>query len=354
MRRVFRLVVSSFVIAALWAASVPAATQVRWAEASYKEVLAKAKAENKHVFIDFYAVWCGPCKQLEKVTYTDPKVEELLNAMIPAKWDAEKGEGIELAKEFRIGAYPTLVLLSPDGEEIDRFLGFLEPADFIRVFTDYQNGVGTVAYYEAKVTGDPKDAGSWKTLGMKYVDAGRSDEAKAALRAFLDLSPGAGADEKAQVTYALGEASYRSGSYDEAVAIFDKVANEFEGTPWAFQAVVMGANASFKKGDKEKSVQTYMSYAKRHPDDVEALNAFAWFCASKKVGMAEALPYAEKAVELSNRDPGVLDTLAELHYAMGSFDKAIAIGEEALKKSPEDAYLAEQVAKFKKAKAGGK
>ena len=350
MRRRYPLAAFLLLTAAL-SAAIPAAAQVRWADTSYKEVLAKAKAENKNVFIDFYAVWCGPCKQLEKVTYADPKVIEFLNGMIPAKWDAEKGEGIELAKDFRIGAYPTLVLLAPDGKEIDRFLGYLEPADFVRVFTDYRNGVGTVAYYEARVKEDPEDAASWKTLGMKRVDAGRPDEAKKALEKFLELSPGAGPEEKAEVTYALGEASYRGAAYDEAAATFEKVANDFDGTKWAFQAVVMGANASFKKGDKEKAVQTYMAYAKKHSDDVEALNAFAWFCASKKVGMAEALPYAEKAAELSNRDPGVLDTLAELHYAMGDYDRAITVGEEALKKSPEDTYLSEQLAKFKKAKA---
>jgi tetratricopeptide (TPR) repeat protein len=278
-------------------------------------------------------------------------VVEFLNGMIPAKWDAEKGEGVDLAKEFRIGAYPTLVLLAPDGKEIDRFLGYLEPADFIRVFTEYRNGVGTVAYYEAKVKENPQDAASWKTLGMKMVDAGRAAEAKTALEKFLELSPGAGPEEKAEATYALGEASYRAGSYEEAVSIFERVAGEFDGTKWAFQAVIMGANSSFKIGDKEKAVQAYMAYAKRHSDDVEALNAFAWFCATKKVGMAEALPFAETAAELSKRDPGVLDTLAELHYAMGNYDQAIAVGEEALKKSPEDTYLAEQLAKFKKAKA---
>jgi len=113
---------------------------------------------------------------------------------------------------------------------------------------------------------------------------------------------------------------------------------------------VMGAQAYYKKGDKGKCIEWYTSYVDRHPDDPAALNSFAWFCASKKVGMEQALPYAQKAAELSNRDPGILDTLAELHYAMGNFDKAIEVGEEALKKNPEDTYLTEQLAKFKKGK----
>ena len=55
-------------------------------------------------------------------------------------------------------------------------------------------------------------------------------------------------------------------------------------------------------------------------------------------------------MELTERDPGYLDTLAELYYARGEFDNAIAIGQEALDKEPGDEYFTDQVNKFKAAK----
>lgn len=350
----FSRVTGGFLAIVVVVAALPALAGVQWADATYEEIVKRAKSENKHVFIDFYATWCGPCKKLDEVTYKDEKVIGFLNAMIPARWDAEKDEGLELAKRYNITAYPTLILLGPDGKEIDRYLGFVEPDGFIRMISDYQNGVGTVAYYEEQVKKDPKNAGAWKTLGMKHADAGRTDGAKIAFNTYLDLSPDIQGDEKAEVVYTLGEVNYRNKSYDDAIAIFERVTREFPGTEWHDQALVMGAQAYYKRGDNDKCIEWYSSYVDRHPDDPAALNSFAWFCASKKVGMEQALPYAQKAAELSNRDPGILDTLAELHYAMGNFDKAIEVGQEALKKDPEDTYLADQLAKFKKGKSEGK
>ena len=330
--------------------ALPALAGVQWADASHEAILERAKAENKHVFIDFYATWCAPCKKLDEVTYKDEKVIALLDGMLPARWDAEKGEGIELARLYNITAYPTLILLGPDGIEIDRFLGYIDSDPFIKIMSDYKNGVGTVADFETQVKKDPKNAMAWQALGRKHADAGRIEKAKVALGTYLDLSPNIDAEEKAAVMYTLGEVNYRGKSYDEAIAIFAQVVRDFPGTKWQDEAEVMGAQAYFKKGDNEKSLEWYSSYVSRHPDDPDALNSFAWFCASKKIGMEKALPYAEKAAELSGRESGILDTLAELHYAMGNFDKAIEVGEEALKKSPDDTYLSEQLAKFKKGK----
>ena len=33
---------------------------------SWKDILAKAKAEHKYIFVDCYATWCGPCKYMDK------------------------------------------------------------------------------------------------------------------------------------------------------------------------------------------------------------------------------------------------------------------------------------------------
>jgi outer membrane protein assembly factor BamD (BamD/ComL family) len=327
-------------------------TDVKWIEQrAYDGILKRAKSENKYIMIDFYTVWCGPCKQLDKDTYTDAKVAAFLNDMIPVKYDSEQGAGIGVSKKYRVNTWPTMMLIGPDGKEIGRHIGFLDAKDFLQVMSDYKRGIGTIAYYEEKIKENPNDPAIWKTLGSKYADARYADKATKALNRFLELAPNPTADETAEVLYTIGEVNYDTKSYEAAVEFFEKVIKDYSDTEYLDSATTRLAKSYHKVGQTDRCIETYLAYVNRHPDDPKALNSFAWFCASRQVGLDEALPIALKAAKLTERDPGYLDTLAELYYARGEYDLAIEIGEEAAKADPSDKYFADQVKKFKKAKA---
>ena len=69
------------------------------------------------MFIDFYTSWCGPCKMMMKNVFPLKEVGDYLNArFVCVKIDAEKGEGPELAKRYKVKAYPTFVAIDPDEE----------------------------------------------------------------------------------------------------------------------------------------------------------------------------------------------------------------------------------------------
>lgn len=93
-----------------------------WAEAK-----ALAAKENKFIFVDAYAEWCGPCKWLSAEIFPQEPVGEFFNKnYISFKIDAEKGEGVDFAKEFGIAAYPTLFYFNPKGELVHRTVGALD------------------------------------------------------------------------------------------------------------------------------------------------------------------------------------------------------------------------------------
>jgi thioredoxin 1 len=336
---------------AVWLSANPAVSDVNWAGDSYEEVVKRAKSTNKYVFLDFYTVWCSPCKKMDKETYTNAKVSEFLNDMIAVKYDSEKGDGIALSAKYRVKAWPTVILLDPGGREIDRYLGFLGAEKLVKVMSEYMNGINTVAYYRQQVRQNPEDPQVWKQLGVKYVDAGLVPEAREALNKFSELAPNASANEKAEVLLKLAEVHYDGESYAEATKMFEEVIAEYGDSDYLDRATTRLARCYHKLGDTDKCVATYLTYVRRHPDDPKALNSFAWFCATRKVGLDEALPVAIKAVELSGRQPGFLDTLAELYYAREEYDKAIEIGREAADREPGDTYFENQLKKFKKAKA---
>ena len=83
---------------------------------SFSEALAKAKKENKLVFVDCYTTWCGPCKYLAKNVFTQKEVADFFNKnFVNEKMDMESEEGKPLLKKFQVSAFPTLLWLDTNG-----------------------------------------------------------------------------------------------------------------------------------------------------------------------------------------------------------------------------------------------
>ncbi|MBA3682645.1 MAG: DUF255 domain-containing protein [Bacteroidetes bacterium] len=101
---------------------------------TWQQALDKAKKENKLIFLDAYASWCGPCKMMKHKTFTDKAVADFYNQnFINVAVDMEKGEGPALASKFSVNSYPSLVYIRPDGSTIGKAVGFHKPKDFINL-----------------------------------------------------------------------------------------------------------------------------------------------------------------------------------------------------------------------------
>lgn len=88
------------------------------------EVLAKADAEGKMVFVDCYTSWCVPCKKLANDVFPQKEVGDFFNPrFVSLKLDMEKGEGPEMAKKWDVNVYPTLMFLDAKGEVLFQTVG---------------------------------------------------------------------------------------------------------------------------------------------------------------------------------------------------------------------------------------
>ncbi|MDH4038752.1 MAG: thioredoxin domain-containing protein [Candidatus Krumholzibacteria bacterium] len=337
-------------VAALCVVASTAGAEVRWSNEPYAQMLERAKQENKFVFIDFYATWCGPCKRLDKEVYPQASAEKLLNSMIAAKFDAEKDPWKPVANEFRVRAYPTLLVLGPDGKEVGRYIGYLPTDEFVEVIGGYAAGKSQLEMLEAQLTKNPNDFDLLVNTGIVHADAGRDKMAMPMFEKALTLDPNDERKRQDEIYYSMGEACYGVKNYKDARTYYSRVVADFPNSEYYNDSMRRLAGTEFKLGNADAAVATYWKITEPHQDDAGALNGFAWFCAQRKIGLDQALPVALKAVELSERDPGILDTLAEVYYARGEYDDAIKIGREALASDPDDPYFKEQVEKFKKAK----
>ena len=103
---------------------IPVFAQTNFQDLSLVKALEKAKSENKLVFIDCYTSWCGPCKIMAKEVLPQKEVGDFLNErFVSVKYDMEKGEGPEIAKKYKVDAYPTFLLLNADGSLLNSIVG---------------------------------------------------------------------------------------------------------------------------------------------------------------------------------------------------------------------------------------
>lgn len=116
----------------LFGFSVFAQEGINFEQGDWKTVLSKAKQENKLVFIDVYTSWCGPCKQMAAQVFPKKEVGILFNAsFVNYKIDAEKGEGVEIAKTFGVHAFPTYLFVNGDGDLVYRLTGYTDAQPFL-------------------------------------------------------------------------------------------------------------------------------------------------------------------------------------------------------------------------------
>jgi thiol-disulfide isomerase/thioredoxin len=150
---------------------------------NFEDALKKAATEHRLVLIDFFTTWCGPCKMLDKQTWSNPEVQAALQEKVIAlKIDAEKEA--ELAKRYNIDAYPSMVILTPDGTLKDKYVGFMPPSAFLEHFTATLSGKTSMdlareAVEKAGRADDDALARARYTRGQELVRAGKDEEALA-------------------------------------------------------------------------------------------------------------------------------------------------------------------------------
>ena len=131
---------------------------IKFGKQSFAKTLEQAKKENKLIFLDAFASWCGPCKLLDKNVFPKKEVGDYFNAnFLNLHIDMEKGEGIEIAKKYSIYSYPTLLFINGDGKVVYKAAGYMSPQELISIAKEAVNPENTLENKIAKFEAGEKD-----------------------------------------------------------------------------------------------------------------------------------------------------------------------------------------------------
>jgi thiol-disulfide isomerase/thioredoxin len=107
-------------------------SQVNFQNLSFDEAVEQAKKENKLVFVDVYAEWCGPCKMLDRNVFPDEDLgKKFNNSFISIKVDGDEDASWGVKESFGISAYPTMLMINPQTGKNRKIEGYVQAEELL-------------------------------------------------------------------------------------------------------------------------------------------------------------------------------------------------------------------------------
>lgn len=323
---------------------------VSWQDApSLDAVLEQARQQNKPLAIDVFATWCGPCQEMDRTIYSRDDVAKLLERdFIPIKVDAEQGVGLHIAERYRVTGYPTLLLLKSDGSELDRVMGTLEPDAFLKTIEAKRDGIDTVENLEQQLANNPHNLELVLTIGQRYAFRGERKAAEWYLNTVLREDPKNKKTYASKALWTLGKFLYVRGikDYRKGIATLQKLRKLYPNSEEVQDTTESLARAWHALGRGDRARKILDAHLAAHTNDSKAYNLYAWFCYKREFDRLRGLEVAAQGLALHPNDDGLWDTMAELYFAIGNRDQALACERKASALDPSSPYYRQQIERF--------
>ena len=344
---------------------------IQFQNASWEEILKKASDEKKIIFVDAYAVWCGPCKMMDKNVFSDPEVGEYFNKnFINAKIDMEKGEGISLAQRYEVRAYPTFLFVNGEGDLVHRAVGYLASDDFIDVASVANDPAKNLGALEKRYEKGDRDPDLLYDLAMAKADA-YDPNYQEVVDAYLETQRSWNTEKNMEFILRFAESPdspmfayvlenraafedsfgaeqvgglvqnavmsliYEEENEAENLALAERIFKQYDPENGAEMALEFKMYFYQSRQMTDEFAQAAIDLYGKKPEtsDWQALNEMAWSfyeLVDNRDQLKIALGWAEQSVALERNFFNV-DTLAALHYKLGSKKPAMKFAKEAIK-----------------------
>jgi thiol-disulfide isomerase/thioredoxin len=155
--------------------AVNAAPAIAWqpgaSDAEVNRAFAAARSAGKPVFLYWGAVWCPPCNQVKATLFSRPDFIDRSRAFVPVYVDGDKPGAQKVAARFRVEGYPTMVLFKPDGTEITRLPGEVDPERYLLALSAALEAQVPVKELVRRVlAGQPLEPQQWRLLAFYSWD----------------------------------------------------------------------------------------------------------------------------------------------------------------------------------------
>jgi TolA-binding protein len=174
------------------------------------------------------------------------------------------------AARYHVESYPTILVLKPDGTEIDRVVGYYRAPEFMGLVEDYlagRNTLGSLIAAEATQGQDPRFVAH---LADRYYEHGLYPEAKARYERMLPLDPKNQTDLVDDALTSLARLSRKSKDYPSERKFAQVVLDRFPESDQAKTALLQVADSYKREQSWTHAREKYLDYTKKYPGDEDA------------------------------------------------------------------------------------
>ncbi|MBC8213839.1 MAG: thioredoxin fold domain-containing protein [Candidatus Marinimicrobia bacterium] len=318
---------------------------INWFPGSFQEAL--DKPEDQIIMIDFFTDWCVWCKNLDKDTFSHPAVIKLSKQFVNIKINAEVGAGVDIAKQYNVSGFPSIVFISKQGQEIDRIPGYLPPEQFVVRQQEILDGHNTIIDLQNRYARNPNDLEVAISLAEKHENSGKIKEASNIYHSVVEHYPNDSSEVVNSARYFVASESLLNGSTDGLFSFIE----QHSSSQFIYNAYEQLVRYFGFIKDTTKEVKAFKDWISLYPNDASVLNGYAWRMSELEVNLEDALEKSRLAVVLANQNPKhqaqIIDTEAEILWKLGESEKAIDAIERAIAIEPENTYFQQQKEKFR-------
>ncbi len=113
-----------------WAEALPPGAKIAWRE-DFQRAREEALRQRRPMLVDFSASWCGACGELERETFSDPRVVSAARPFVAVKVDLSPGKDSPEKRDLLAGyeqrGLPLVVVHDCEGKEVGRVTSFAPP-----------------------------------------------------------------------------------------------------------------------------------------------------------------------------------------------------------------------------------
>lgn len=147
-------------------------TGIAWFKGDVDSAFAKAKAENKPVFLYWGAVWCPACNQVKATIFNRQTFIDRSRFFVPVYIDGDSPGAQKLGARFKVRGYPSMILFRPDGSEVTRLPGEVDSERYMRALALAMNATHSVKDLLQSAQKEPSKlrADDWRLLSFHSWD----------------------------------------------------------------------------------------------------------------------------------------------------------------------------------------